>query len=103
MQNGAPASPAQEIIPVVSLVYRQAPNGARTIVGVELAGQRCGGVVSVSTGADLSRPIGTMPRPDGGVQPVLPQNIVMIKLECLWPFEWKEEGKRDLLIATRAP
>lgn len=91
-QNGVPANPGpQQVIPNVRLLYKQLENGARQITGVEIAGTRFGGVIAVDTGVDLSH------------QSSLPANVVRLKFETLWPFEWRDESKAEVLVATRIP
>jgi hypothetical protein len=80
-----------QVIPEVALIYKQLPNGARQITGIEIGGQRFGGIVSVDTGVDLTEPS------------TLPASVVRLKFETLWPFEWRDESRADVLVATRMP
>lgn len=89
MPNGSPPQPAQEIIPNVRIIFRQGkgPKGesVRQIVAVEIEGHRFGGIAAIASEADVPRS----------------GNVARLRLECLWPFQWVEEGHKDVLIATR--
>jgi hypothetical protein len=83
-------TPQQLIVPQVRMMYRADPKtGVRVIVGIEIAGHQFGGVVSISTGADLSRPS------------AMPVGSILTELRVVWPFEWKDVSTPDILVATR--
>ena len=101
LPNGQAPTAQQEIVPHVRLIYRETPGGGVCVVGVEIAGQRVGNVVKVSTAADTLAPVPMVPGPDGKPVPVIPTNLVKLHLECLWPFTWVKDGTPELVVASR--
>lgn len=78
------------ITPDVIAYYRE-QNGVRVCTGIEVGGNRLSGIVSVRTEADQRR-----------TQPGQPP-LVLCVLETIWPCEWREEGKPEILVARRVP
>lgn len=69
------------------MLYRKMPDGRQVIVGVEIAGQKCGGIISCVTGADAQFP---------GPQPY-------VQIRAWWPVRWKDVAIPDVLVAGQMP
>lgn len=89
--NGAPDQPPQLPVPPVTFLYREV-QGGRVLVGVEIAGQRVGGIISANVGLAGNR------------FPGAPPHALVMELSAIgWPVTWKDATEPELVAATQMP